>query len=183
MLHSAAKVRFWTAVQTWTLLNQTISSVQSSGKSLNRTYDPVQGSGIACFCWTDLNPSTTTSHTNGLISHTGHDQLWLDNQCPTSTPSSLVFEGGSVKTSSLHVFGGNTRRGNPSLVFEGDSAKTSSPHFQHQHELFSKVTARRPLSTFSAPTRGGASHLFSTPTAPLLLLPLSHFWRHQHKEG
>ena len=54
--YSAAKVRFWTVVRTWTITNWTKSLVQSSWKSVNQTYSPVQGSGISCFGQTGSNP-------------------------------------------------------------------------------------------------------------------------------
>jgi hypothetical protein len=53
---SGAKVRFWTMVRTWTIMNWTKSSVQSSWKSANRTYGPVQGLGNFCSGQTGLNP-------------------------------------------------------------------------------------------------------------------------------
>ena len=53
--YSGVKVRFWTMVWTWTIMNWTKSSVQSSQKIVNWTIGSVHGSSTGGFGWTSSN--------------------------------------------------------------------------------------------------------------------------------
>jgi hypothetical protein len=55
LVTSVVKVRFQTAVRTWTIMNWTKSPVQGSWKSWNQTHGPVPGLGLSCFSWTGLS--------------------------------------------------------------------------------------------------------------------------------